>query len=79
MLWRLDLVLVSVCAIGLVPAIGAPLWTRLVPDLAIRVDRWVLADRHTAWATGASRLTYGNSPPRNGWSEAISRNFAGER
>jgi signal transduction histidine kinase len=47
----LDLVLVSVSVMGSVTTIGAPLWTRLVPDSVLRFDRWVLADRHTAWAT----------------------------
>ncbi|WP_207928937.1 sensor histidine kinase [Actinomadura sp. 6K520] len=51
LLWPLDLVLVAVSAIGSVLAIGAPLWTHVMPDLAFRIDRWVLADRHTAWAT----------------------------
>jgi len=51
LLWPLDLVLVSVSAIGSVAAVGAPLWTHIVPDLAFSFDHWVLADRHTAWAT----------------------------
>jgi signal transduction histidine kinase len=49
-LWPLDLVLVSVCALSAVTTVGAPLSTRLMPDLAVRVDRWILTDRHTAWA-----------------------------
>ncbi|MGI5417284.1 sensor histidine kinase [Actinomadura luteofluorescens] len=50
LLWPLDLILVTVSATVSVAAIGAPLWTHLRPELTFDFDRWVLADRHTAWA-----------------------------